>query len=89
MKKNSLLFVIAFMFVTGGYSQGFLWIKTSKERLETLPKMERATMPSQYELYTLNYEAMKQQLQNAPLDSSLLQSTVVIAFPNSDGQLQN
>jgi len=89
MKKNLLLFVIAFMFVTGGYSQGFLWIKTSKERLETLPKMERATMPSQYELYTLNYEAMKQQLQNAPLDSSLLQSTVVIAFPNSDGQLQN
>lgn len=46
-------------------------------------------MPVQYDLYALNFEAMKNQLQNAPLDSSNIKSDVIIPFPNSNGEIQN
>lgn len=89
MKKNLLLFVIAFAFFASSYGQSSLWVKASNERVSALPKMDRATIPNEYDLYALNFEALKNQLQNAPLDSSTTKSNVVIAFPNSNGQIQN
>ena len=88
MKKTLLLIVIAFASFANSYGQNPLWIKTSKERLSELPKMDRATMPNQYDLYSLNFQAMKNQLLNAPLDSSNTISNVIIEFPNSNGQIQ-
>lgn len=89
MRKNLLLFLIAFAFFASSYGQSSLWVKATEERINELPKMERASMPSQYDLYSLNFSAMKSQLQNAPLDSSNTVSNVVIAFPNPNGELQN
>ncbi|MGV9004175.1 reprolysin-like metallopeptidase [Flavobacterium sp.] len=89
MKKTVLLIALIFAFFGRSYGQNSLWVKTSEERVKELPKMERATLPSQYDLYTLNLQAMKNQLQNAPLDSSNNISNVIISFPNSNGQVQN
>lgn len=88
MKKTLLLIVIVFASFVNSYGQNSLWTKTSNERLNELSKMDRATLPNQYDLYSLNFQAMKNQLQNAPLDSSNNISNVIIEFPNSNGQIQ-
>lgn len=87
MKKFLLLITV--LFFANSYGQSSLWKSVSEEKLVGLTKMERASMPSQYELYALDFAAMKSQLQLAPLDSDNVQSNVIIAFPNSNGKLEN
>lgn len=88
MKKRLLLIVITITFFANSYGQNSLWTKTSNERVSQLAKMDRATIPTQFDLYKLDFQAMKSQLQNAPLDSSNSISNVIVSFPNSSGQLQ-
>ncbi|WNM19812.1 reprolysin-like metallopeptidase [Flavobacterium capsici] len=89
MKKILQLVFITTLFLANSYGQGNLWQKVSGDRLVDLPKMERATTPNQYELFSLDFNGLKSQLQNAPLDRSALNSNVIIAFPNPEGKLQN
>ncbi len=88
MKKNILYALFMAMLFSSGYGQS-LWNKTSKEKLTQLAKMDRASMPSKYEWFSLNLSALKSQLQSAPLDTSGSQSNVIVAFPNPDGELDN
>jgi subtilisin-like proprotein convertase family protein len=89
MKKSLLLTFIAVLFFTNSNAQNSLWQKVSQSKINNLPKMDRASIPSAYELYSLNFNALKTQLQNAPLASNNIQSNVIIAFPNSNGEIQN
>jgi hypothetical protein len=83
MKKVLLLFTV--FFFANSYGQSNLWNKVSQERLAGLTKMDRASMPSKYQLYSLNLNALKNQLAAAPLDSSGQNSNLVLSFPNPDG----
>lgn len=77
-----------FVFSTG-FSQN-LWNETTSERLSTLPKMDRASNPLDYKLYSLNFEALKLQLSIAPSrDNQSLVSNVIIQFPNADGTMSS
>ncbi len=89
MKKTLLLTLIAVLFFTNSKGQNSLWEKVSQGKIDNLPKMDRASIPSTYELYSLNFNALKSQLQNAPLASNNMQSNVIVAFPNSNGEIQN
>ena len=89
MKKTLLLSLLTAVFFVSSYGQSSLWNKVSEERISGLEKMDRASMPSQYELFSLDFAAMKSQLQQAPMDSENVTSTVIIAFPNPEGKLQN
>lgn len=51
--------------------------------------MDRASMPSQFQLYSLDLTAMKSQLQLAPLDTQGIISDLIISFPNPNGQFEN
>jgi subtilisin-like proprotein convertase family protein len=87
--KNKLLFSIALLVVFfSGFSQN-IWNKTSDERLSTLSKFDRATVPTEYSLYSLDLNAFKSMLQNAPNDQSGITSNVVVPFPNSNGVIEN
>ena len=88
MKKNLLLTLMAVLVFTSGYSQS-IWTKTSPEKLEALGKVDRASTPRNFQLYQLNLEALKSQLQAAPSRESGAVSTLVIPFPNAEGKLQN
>ena len=83
MKKAIFLFTV--LFFANSYGQSNLWIKVSEERLAGLTKMDRASMPKKYQLYSLNMNALKNQLVAAPLDSSGQNSNLVLSFPNPDG----
>lgn len=83
MKK--IFLVLAVVLFSNSYGQSNLWNKVSEERLAGLTKMDRASLPTKYQLYSLDLNALKNQLVSAPLDSSGQNSNVVLSFPNPDG----
>ncbi len=85
--RNTVLLFSVFIFFNS-FGQNALWNKVSEEATKSLIKMDRASMPSQYELYSLNLDLLKSRLSKAPLDSSTASSNVVIAFPNPNGALE-
>jgi len=87
MKKRLLFTIMTVFMVVAGYSQN-LWTKISDERVVSLAKVERASMPKEYQIFQLNYEALKVQLQNAPSRGAGDISNVIISFPNSEGKLE-
>lgn len=89
MKKTLLLLLFTVLFFGSGYAQSSLWSRVSEERISGLSKMDRAATPSQFELFSLNYNELKSQLQQAPLASNGVQSNVIITFPNPEGVLES
>lgn len=49
--------------------------------------MERASVPSVYQIMHLNLNAFKQSLVGAPLDTEGTFSNTIVSFPNSEGEL--
>lgn len=90
MKKLLLIITLTFSFIVNGYGQS-LWTLTSKERLASITKMDRASFPIEYKLYNLNFEALKTQLQLAPSRETAVEntSTVIVSFPKPDGTFEN
>ncbi len=89
MKKLLLLLLITILFSANSFSQAQVWSKTSAGRVEYMDKVERTSMPTEFQLYSLDMMALKSKLQQAPLDSENVVSNVVIAFPNPSGKLEN
>ncbi len=86
MRKTLLLLAIfTFSF---GFAQNPLWKKTSEENTLLLNKMERASSPRKFELFSLNLGLFKTQLQQAPLDALNIPSNLIISFPNPNGVLE-
>lgn len=86
MKKKLLLLVFIFS-VTSSIGQE-LWNKTNENRISALAKMDRSAIPSKYDLYALDFVKFKSQLQNAPLDISGQNSNKIVAFPNTNGEME-
>jgi hypothetical protein len=82
-KKLLVTFLTIFLF-TNSYSQKNLWTSVSKERLSSLEKVKRDSNPTEFLLYSLDFQALKLQLQQAPLDGV---SNVIVQFPGADGKM--
>lgn len=89
MKKTLLLSILTMLLFAGSYAQNALWKQTNTARLSQFAKTDRASIPSEFKVYTLDLPAMKAQLQLAPLRSETASSTVIIQFPNAEGTLEN
>ncbi|MBL0012311.1 MAG: fibronectin type III domain-containing protein [Flavobacterium sp.] len=85
--RNQLLLFSLFIFFNS-FGQNALWNKVSAEAIKSSVKMDRASMPSKYELYSLDLGLLKSLLLRAPLDSSTTSSNVIITFPNPNGELE-
>ena len=88
MKKKLLFSIVLMVVFFSGFSQN-LWNRTTEERLSTLSKFDRTTVPTEFSLYSLDLNAFKSLLQNAPNDLSGITSNVVVPFPNSNGVIEN
>lgn len=90
MNKKLLFSILSCCYFLIGFSQNALWRETSYDRLTLFPKSDRETMPSEYKLFTLDFNAFKVQLQLAPSreNSTIVSSNVVVEFPNAKGELE-
>lgn len=86
MKKLLLLTTLGLFSITGVFAQGKLWNKVTEEKVALQTKMEKASMPMKYDLYSLDFNALKAQLRTAPLDSDGIASNTVISFPTPGGK---
>jgi subtilisin-like proprotein convertase family protein len=86
MKKFQLL-LIFILFTSLSIGQNSLWGKVSEEKLSGLVKMERASVPSVYQVMHLDYNAFKESLIDAPIDTESQISNTIVSLPNSKGEL--
>ncbi|NHM07459.1 secretion protein [Flavobacterium sp. CYK-4] len=84
---RKLLLLVAVLLFINSFGQNPLWNKVSEEAIKSSVKMERASMPSKFELYSLNLDLLKSLLLKAPLDADSTVSNLMIAFPNPKGEL--
>lgn len=86
MKKK--VFCLSLCLLCFTVSQGQeLWKNVSLEKTSNLAKMDRASLPSKYKLYSLDRDVLKSRLMQVPKDNVGIKSTVILAFPNSEGGL--
>jgi hypothetical protein len=86
MKK--IQFLICLFSITFSFAQNNTWKKTSEKEINLLSKMDRAAMPAEFRLFSVDFQAFKNQLLSAPLDTEN-NSNLIIAFPNAEGNLEN
>ncbi|WP_375238392.1 reprolysin-like metallopeptidase [Aurantibacter sp.] len=68
---------------------GRFWQKTTKEKFQNEELKYRASHPSKFQVFTLNMDALKSALSNAPLRGvNTGVSNLIIDFPNSNGVLE-
>jgi subtilisin-like proprotein convertase family protein len=87
MKKNLLLIAIL-LTASNSFSQSAIWKKITRNEV-TSPVLERESNSSEFLLYSLNMEVLKEKLGTAPSRNVGQESNVVIAFPNPNGEMQN
>ena len=87
MKK--LLLLLAVLLTVSGFGQSNLWQKLDSKDVVGLEKLPRESNPTKYQLYSLNFNELKNVLASAPKRLSGEVSNVIVAFPNAEGELQN
>jgi subtilisin-like proprotein convertase family protein len=87
MKKNLLLIAIL-LTASNSFSQSAIWKKITRNEV-TSPVLERESNSSEFLLYSLNMEVLKEKLGTAPSRNVGQESNIVIAFPNPNGEMQN
>ena len=87
MKK--ILHILILFITLSSYSQTNLWVETTADKTRFLAKVDRLTIPSQYKIYHLDFEAFKNIVALAPFETSMTESNVIITLPNSKGILEH
>jgi hypothetical protein len=92
MKKMTFWLISALFCFNVSLAQdysGQFWQKTTKEKFQNEELKFRASHPSKFEVFTLNMDALKQALINAPLRGANAGiSNLIIDFPNANGELE-
>ena len=81
-----LLFTI---FSPNLFAQTNLWLETTADKTRFLTKVDRLTIPAEYKIYHLNFEAFKNIVALAPFETSMIESNVLITLPTSKGTLEH
>lgn len=89
MKKRVLFVVVSVLYISLGFAQGTVWQKTDGKAIRQSNLVNRVSVPSQYQLFSLNIDALKAQLANAPLRGKKSVSDVVVQFPDGNGELKS
>ncbi|MEH6536757.1 MAG: reprolysin-like metallopeptidase [Psychroserpens sp.] len=93
MKKNSLkryvIIMICLSFSFSSFAQNNLWKEISNDTDISQDKWQRDVTPNTSKLFSLNLEAVKEILANAPSrKEATIASGVLLDFPNAEGKLE-
>lgn len=87
--KKTILLVILSLFSAIGFAQSEVWKKIDDQKLVSLEKVQRNSLPREYQLFSLDLEGFKKQLVGAPIRGEFSgRSRHIITFPNSDGEIE-
>ena len=87
MTKITFLLVTLFSFSLSFGQSG--WTKTDESSVRGLEKVNRNSFPTTYQLFHLDIEVFKQQLEGAPVRGSFSgRSKQIIYLPNEEGNLE-
>jgi subtilisin-like proprotein convertase family protein len=92
MKKRFLLSygVLCLFFISSLKAQNAsLWTKSSDKQVPLRPHNERLIIPQTYEVWKVNFEALKQQLDKAPMEYNSSPTAIFVTLPMPDGKLIN
>lgn len=84
--RLSLFFLVALL--APSYAQDALWTKTDGRPIAAEVVLDRASSPSQFIVYTLDLEALKQRLLAAP-QRGVAQPGIIVPFPDGGGTIKN
>lgn len=87
MRKN--YFFVLLLLPLLGFSQSNFWKKTDGTKIQQSDLLERASTPLVYDLYTLDMEALKQTLADAPDRDLNIPSEITIKLPGTNGKMEN
>jgi subtilisin-like proprotein convertase family protein len=87
MNKITFL-IITFFSLSLSYGQS-AWTKTEERKIEMLEKVNRNSVPTTFQLFHLDLEQFKQQLQGAPVRGEFAgRSNKLIYLPNEEGGVE-
>jgi subtilisin-like proprotein convertase family protein len=86
--KKLLFLLCCLLTLSSGYAQKNHWQKSSAEAYSPLQTLNRSTIPSKFEVFSLNLNNFKADLSEAPKREDLVQSNVVLEFPDANGEFQ-
>ncbi|WP_082333699.1 reprolysin-like metallopeptidase [Mangrovimonas sp. TPBH4] len=95
MKLNYTNFFILLVFALGTFtmhsqSRKAYWSKADTKGLVTAKKLDRASQPNTFEVFTLDIQQFNAALENAPLRGSISgKSNTIIEFPTAKGEFQS
>ncbi len=88
--KKILLLLLTILFSVNSFSQDQIWSKSSEERVALKDKLVRSSIPTEFDIYSLDMDALKSQLVLAPSqDNFTASSNVIIPFPSPDGTINH
>ena len=87
--KKTLLLMVVLLTSSMSFSQNSIWKKITNAEV-TSQVLPRESHPSEFLLYTLNMEVLREKLATAPSRNVVGQeSSVILPFPNPQGEMQN
>ncbi len=88
-KMKKILLLLTIFLTVNSFGQSNLWTKLDVKNTNSLEKLPRDSNPSKFAVYSLNINELKTLLLQAPSRTVSQNSNLIIAFPNSDGEMQN
>lgn len=78
------------MIFSFSFAQKNFWEKTTPDNSHLLQRTQRKTIPSKFDVFNLDLQGFKNELLTAPKrETSNAISTVILNFPNSEGELES
>jgi hypothetical protein len=87
LKKISVLATVLLVTVSA-QAQKSIWSPVSESRVASMDLQERNAVPSSFQLFELDKDALRSAVSNAPKRNSGIASNVIIEFPTQDGTLE-
>ncbi len=90
MKKIVLFFLLFFFALNSSAQKNLAWSEVNNSIEFTQGKLRREVLPTQYKLFSFDYEKFKSQLVNVPQRGEFTGvSNVIVSFPMPNGTIED
>jgi hypothetical protein len=93
MKRRYFALVLALGLIVStsvsAQNRANFWLKTTENAVSDLDKVDRNFKPSEFKLYSLDFNALKNALVGAPVRGVASSTNLIMTFPTPEGTLEN